>query len=166
MGYFKFLNKIFPASPDAILKKATDAEAALARMAHVNTIVNDLSDIAHYELDLDATSDLPINTNKGVIDIINFDTIAVPDPAFGSTVVINLVNDPILNVANRDNLYIQITPYYAPTTVDDDFIPYVLVTGATNGLNITIWNANPTTPGGVNNGKGAFYLYYEIKTLA
>ena len=46
MGYFKLLNKIFPASPDAILKKAPESEAALARMAHVNTIVNDLSDIA------------------------------------------------------------------------------------------------------------------------
>ena len=66
MGYFKLLNKIFPASPDAILKKATDAEAALARMAHVNTIVNDLSDIAKYDLDVDATYILPINTNKGL----------------------------------------------------------------------------------------------------
>jgi hypothetical protein len=164
MGYFKFLNKILPASPDAILKKATDAEAALARMAHVNTIVNDLSDIAHYELDVDATLELPINTNKGVIDIINFDTIAVPEEGFTTSVVINLINTPILNVANRDNLYIQITPYYAPN-VSDNFIPYVLVTGATDGLNITIWNANPATPA-ANNGEGAFYLYYEIKTLA
>lgn len=164
MGYFKFLNKIFPASPDAILKKATDAEAALARMAHVNTIVNDLSDIAHYELDLDATIDLPINTNKGVIDILNLDNTTVPDPGFDTNIVITLVNNPILNVANRDNLYIQITPYYAPA-VDDTFIPYVLVTGATDGLNITIWNANPA-PEGANQCQGAFYLYYEIKTLS
>lgn len=163
MGYFKLLNKIFPASPDAILKKATDAEAALARMAHVNTIVNDLSDIAHYELDVDVTFDLPVNTNKGIIDIINWDTV-VPVIDFGGSVTITLVNNPILNVANRDNLYLQITPYYAPTG-GDTFIPYVLVTGATNGLNITIWNANPAT-GGVNQGEGAFYLYYEIKTLA
>jgi len=166
MGYFKFLNKIFPASPDAILKKATDAEAALARMAHVNTIVNDLSDIAHYELDLDATIDLPINTNKGVIDILNLDLAPTLDPAFGTNIVITLVNNPILNVANRDNLYIQITPYYSVAPAgSDNFIPYVLVTGATNGLNITIWNANPDTAG-VNNGQGAFYLYYEIKTLS
>jgi hypothetical protein len=163
MGYFKFLNKILPASPDAILKKATDAEAALARMAHVNTIVNDLSDIAHYELDVDTTVDLPINTNKGVIDILNWDTV-VPTINFGTSQTITLVNNPILNVANRDNLYVQITPYYAPA-VDDAFIPYVLVTGATNGLNITVWNASPTTPG-ADQGEGAFYLYYEIKTLA
>ena len=65
MGYFKFLNKIFPASPDAILKKATDAEAALARMAHVNTIVNDLSDIAKYDLDLTMSMILPVNTKIG-----------------------------------------------------------------------------------------------------
>ena len=162
MGYFKLLNKIFPASPDAILKKATDAEAALARMAHVNTIVNDLSDIAHYELDLDATVDLPINTNKGIIDIINLVDRGVPGVGFDTSVVITLVNNPILNVANRDNLYIQITPYYAPVG-GDAFIPYTLVTGATNGLNITIYNANPVV--GVNDGTGAFYLYYEIKTL-
>jgi len=164
MGYFKLLNKIFPASPDAILKKATDAEAALARMAHVNTIVNDLSDIAHYELDLNGVLDLPINTNKGIIDLINLDISSLPDPGFDTNIVITLVNNPILNIANRDNLYIQITPYYAPAA-NDTFIPYVLVTGATNGLNITIWNANPA-PDGANQGEGAFYLYYEIKTLA
>ena len=164
MGYFKLLNKLFPASPDAILKKATDAEAAVARMAHVNPIINDLSDIAKYDLDLDTTSDLPINTNKGIIDIINLDVKGITLPSFDGSKVIILVNNPILNIANRDNLYIQITPYYAPDT-NDNFIPYVLVTGATNGLNITIWNASPDAAG-INQGKGSFYLYYEIKTLA
>jgi hypothetical protein len=103
MGYFKLINKLFPASPDQILKKATDAEAAVARMAHVNIIVNDLSDIAKYDLDLDATYILPINTNKGIIDIINFSTIAVPLPALGSAYQITLVNNPVLNIANKEN---------------------------------------------------------------
>lgn len=162
MGYFKLLNRIFPASPDAILKRATDAEAAVARMAHVNTIVNDLSDIAHYELDVDTTFELTVNTNKGIIDIINWD-VAVPTEDWGSSTTITLKNNPILNLANRDNIYLQITPYYAPAA-DDTFIPYVLATGFSDGLNITVWNANPAAAD-TNQGEGAFYLYYEIKYL-
>ena len=165
MGYFKLINKLFPASPDQILKKATDAEAAVARMAHVNIIVNDLSDIAKYDLDIDATYVLPINTNKGIIDIINFDLIAVPLPALGTEYQITLVNNPVLNIANKENLYIQLTPYYSAGILDL-FVPYVVATGITaNGLNITIYNANPAADLGAN-GTGDFYLYYEIKTLA
>lgn len=162
MGYFKLLNKIFPASPDQILKKATDAEAALARMAHVNTIVNDLSDIAHYELDASVTLTLSVNTNKGIIDITNWN-LAVPDSDWNNSTIITLVNNPILNIANRDLVYLQITPYYAPA-VDDTFIPYVLTTGFVDGLNLTVWNANPAAAG-VNQGEGSFYIYYEIKYI-
>jgi len=144
MGYFKLLNKIFPASPDAILKRSTDAEAALARMAHVNTIVNDLSDLAHYELDVDVTTTLAINTNKGIIDVINWDTV-VPDEGFQTHVLITLTNNPVLNIANKEN------------------ISYMLVSGAVDGLNIKIYNANPIV--GLNQGEGSFYFYYEIKTL-
>lgn len=162
MGYFKLLNKLFPASPDQILKKATDAEAAVARMAHVNTIVNDLSDIAHYELDASLTLTLSVNTNKGIIDITNWDSV-VPDADWGSTTTITLVNNPILNIANRDLVYLQITPYYSPA-VNDNFIPYVLTTGFLDGLNLTVWNANPAAAG-ANQGEGAFYIYYEIKYI-
>jgi hypothetical protein len=162
MGYFKLLNKIFPASPDQILKKATDAEAALARMAHVNTIVNDLSDIARYTLDAGTTLTLPINTNKGIIDIENWD-INVPDADWASATTIVLVNNPILNIANRDLVYLQVTPYY-DAVANDNFIPYVLATGLTDGLNLTVWNANPAAAL-VDNGKGSFYIYYEIKYL-
>lgn len=163
MGYFKLLNKLFPASPDAILRKATDAEAAVARMAHVNTIVNDLSDIAKYELDLDATNTLAINTNKGIIDIFNLGD-APPLEGFQDSVFITLTNAPVLNLANKENIYVQLTPYYG-AAVDDEFVPYVLVTGAVDGLNLKIYNASPLLPG-ANQGTGAFYLYYEIKTLA
>ena len=163
MGYFKLLNKIFPASPDAILKKATDAEAAIARMAHVNTIVNDLSDIAKYDLDASVSTVLNINNNKGIIDITNWDAV-VPAEDWGGTAVISLVNNPVLNIANRDNVYLQITPYYNPAA-NDNFIPYVLATGMLDALYLTVWNANPATAG-ANQGQGAFYLYYEIKTLA
>lgn len=163
MGYFKLLNKLFPASPDAILKKATDAEAAVARMAHVNTIVNDLSDIAKYELDASVTTVLNINTNKGIIDITNWDAV-VPDVDWGTSTVISLVNNPVLNIANRDNVYLQITPYYN-AAANDTFVPYVLATGMLDALYLTVWNANNEVAG-ANQGEGAFYLYYEIKTLA
>ena len=164
MGYFKFLNKIFPASPDAILKKAPESEAALARMAHVNCIVNDLSDIAKYDLDLTMSMILPVNTNKGIIDITGLYDIGTPDPAFDSNKIILLTNSPVLNLANKENLYIQLTPYYSPAS-GDLFVPYVITTGAIDGLNITIYNANPAPDTGTN-GQGAFYLYYEIKSIA
>lgn len=162
MGYFKLLNKLFPASPDAILKKATDAEAAVARMAHVNTIVNDLSDLAKYELDLDVTNTLAINTNKGIIDIFNLGD-APPLEGFQDSVLITLTNTPVLNLANKENIYVQLTPYYG-AAAGDEFVPYVLVTGAVDGLNLKIYNASPLL--GTNQGTGSFYLYYEIKTLA
>lgn len=166
MGYFKLLNKLFPASPDAILKRATDAEAALARMAHVNTIVNDLSDIAKYDLDLNTSFSLPINTNKGIIDIIGLYDVGTPDPAFDSNKTILLVNNPVLNLANKENLYIQLTPYYSPISGTDTFLPYIITVGAIDGLNIRIYNANPAPADVATNGTGSFYLYYEIKTLA
>jgi len=164
MASFKLLNKIFPTSPDFLLKKSKSSEASLAKLAHVNAVINDISDIAKYDLDIDATYILPINTNKGIIDIINFNAIAVPDPALGSAYQIVLTNNPILNLANKENLYIQLTPYYSAGFMDL-FIPYVIATGATvNGLNITIYNANPAPDLG-SNGTGDFYLYYEIKSL-
>lgn len=164
MGYFKLLNKLFPASPDAILKKATDAEAAVARMAHVNPIINDLSDIAKYELNLSETNAVFINTNKGIIDINNVTAGPIPDPSFDTNIVITLVNNPVLNIANRDNIYLQLTAYYNANG-DDEFVPYVLPSGYLNGLNVKVYNASPL-PAGVDQGTGAFYLYYEIKTLA
>ena len=164
MGYFKLLNKLFPASPDAILKKATDAEAAVARMAHVNPIINDLSDISFYTLELDQSTILAINSNKGIIELQNINSLPTPDPAFDTNVVITLVNNPVLNIANRDNIYLQLTPYYNANG-DDNFVPYVLPFGFLDGLNIKIYNASPALAG-VDQGTGAFYLYYEIKTLA
>jgi len=80
-----------------------------------------------------------------------------------STTTITLVNNPILNIANRDLVYLQITPYYSPA-VNDNFIPYVLTTGFLDGLNLTVWNANPAAAG-ANQGEGAFYIYYEIKYI-
>ena len=164
MGYFKLLNKLFPASPDAILKKATDAEAAVARMAHVNPIINDLSDIAKYDIVLGSSiSELSINSNKGIIDIQDLNGY-VPDLAFNTNIILILKNAPILNLANRENIYLQVTAYYNANG-DDNFVPYVLPSGYSDGLNIKIYNASPA-PAGVDQGTGAFYLYYEIKTLA
>lgn len=162
MAYFKLLNKIFPKSPDLYLKKSTDAEAALARMAHLNSIIDNLNDIGHYELNVQSTLTLAVNTSKGIIDITNFNKV-MSAPNFGGWVTITLTNSPILNVANRDNLYLQVTPYYSKLP-NDDFIPYLLPAGFLDGLNIKIYDAWPNAQAG-DHGEGAFYIYYEIKYI-
>jgi hypothetical protein len=78
-------------------------------------------------------------------------------------VLITLTNAPVLNIANKENIYVQLTPYYG-AAAGDEFVPYLLVSGATDGLNIKIYNASPLL--GVDQGTGSFYFYYEIKTLA
>lgn len=162
MGYFRLLKKLYPKSPDPILQKSKYAEAALARMAHVNSIIGDLNDIGHYELDADITLSLPVTTSKGIIDISNWDKVT-PVTAFGGWTAITLTNNPILNVANRDGLYLQVTPYYS-RSIDDDFIPYALPIGFLDGLNIAIYDACPSAAA-ANQGEGAFYIYYEIKYI-
>ena len=79
MGYFKFLNKIFPASPDAILKKAPESQAVSAKLAHINHVINDLSDVSFYTLELDQQVVFYINSNKGIIEILNLSG-ALPNP--------------------------------------------------------------------------------------
>ena len=40
------LNKIYPASPDSLIKSGKYSEAALARIAHVNNVIDQLTEIA------------------------------------------------------------------------------------------------------------------------
>lgn len=166
MSYIKIINKLFPMGPDQtsqLLKKFPDNEAQNARMAHVTAIVNDMCNIAHYELDASTSLVASINTNKGIIDISNMDTLGITH-SFGNFTVVTLQNTPYLNLNNRDNLYLQLTPYYAPFTGGDEVIPYLMPSGYLDGLNIKVYNANPNT--GVDDWKGALYIYYEIKYIA
>jgi hypothetical protein len=122
---------------------------------------------AHYELDFDQTSFLTVNTTKGIIDILGMGTGALytPAPAFSSTTAFYINNPDLdLTVGNRENIYMQYSVYYSRTT-SDNTIPYVISTGVlANGIEFSLYNANPATAG-VNNWDGALYVYYELYTL-
>jgi hypothetical protein len=88
-----------------------------------------------------------------------------PAPAFSSTTAFYINNPDLdLTVGNRENIYMQYSVYYSRTT-SDNTIPYVISTGVlANGIEFSLYNANPATAG-VNNWDGALYVYYELYTL-
>jgi hypothetical protein len=55
---------------------------------------------------------------------------------------------------------VQLTPYYKPFG-DDNFIPYIIASGALSGQETKIYNASPE-PAGTNQGGGLLYIYYEL----
>ena len=120
---------------------------------------------AFYNHDLAVSTVVEVNTLKGIIELDNIETFG-PNPAFDGALQI-YINNPGLNLteANKDNIYVQLTPYYKQT-VFDTAIPYLLANGAivTNGLGVQIYNANPAVAG-ANQWEGAFYIYYEIYTI-
>jgi hypothetical protein len=160
----KLTPKMYPASPDPVLKKSSQAEAAVARFAHVNALTYELNDIAFYELDIASSLIVNVTTSKGIIEILNMDTyLPDPAPAFGSYVNI-VIGNPEIVIAGRDKTYVQLTPYYSQI-INDNAIPYVMPVGALPaGLDVRIYNASPDTADPGQWG-GAFYLYYEIKVL-
>jgi hypothetical protein len=122
---------------------------------------------AFYTLDVDVPAPVvQVATLKGIIEIQNFAAV-VPAGDYSGFVQM-WINNPelLLTTANRDNIYVQITPYYSPSG-DDNVIPYVLPKGfvTPNGLGINIYNANPAGPG-ANEGEGSFYIYYELYTIS
>lgn len=154
-----------PASPNPRIRIDQDATPAVyGDLQYMyDYIQSDTGIIGKYDLDASTSSIVPVTTIKGIVDIVNMDGVLMvpPGPSFVAPFAIYLQN-PILNIANRDNLYMQITPYYAPFLGDDNVIPYVLPVGFTDGLQILIYNANPAVAG-TDNWKGALYIYYEIK---
>jgi hypothetical protein len=159
----KLVRPLAPASPDPIIAKHPIKEAALPRFAHLNELVGELNDIAHYDLDLTSTTVVNVTTTKGIIDITGMDSLSPdPDVAFGSPVFILIANPDV--TFNTDQTYLQLTPYYNPA-VFDNAIPYVLVSGMiANGVYTVIYNASPAAAG-ANQWEGLFYLYYEMKSL-
>jgi hypothetical protein len=119
------------------------------------------ADTGFYTIDIDAVSTLTVTTRKGVIEFTNLDLV-VPTPSFATSINFNLVYSELPTVPDPDATYIQTSLYYNPASNADKFIPYVLSTGfLTNSVNFQIYNASPTAAG-VDQGQGAFYLYYEI----
>ena len=160
----KLLQKLFPASPDPVIASHQIREAALPRFAHLNELVNDISDIAYYTVDASSTSVVSVTTSKGIIEILNFESVAtLPAPSFVSTSPLYIYNADIST--NADDNYVQITPYYIQA-LSDKAIPYILVTGAlANQVSLNIYNASPAVAG-ANQWEGTFYIFYEIKNIA
>lgn len=160
----KLLQKLFPASPDPVIASHQIREAALPRFAHLNELVNDISDIAYYTVDASSTSVVSVTTSKGIIEINNFESVAsLPTPSFAVSSPLYIYNADIST--NVDDNYVQITPYYKQA-LSDKAIPYILVTGAlANQVSLNIYNASPAVAG-ANQWEGTFYIFYEIKNIA
>lgn len=160
----KLLQKLFPASPDPVIASHQIREAALPRFAHLNELVNDISDIAYYTVDASSTSVVSVTTSKGIIEINNFESVAsLPTPSFAVSSPLYIYNADIST--NADDNYVQITPYYIQA-LGDKAIPYILVTGAlANQVSLNIYNASPAVAG-ANQWEGTFYIFYEIKNIA
>jgi len=135
-----------PGSPDRAIEQGfTQAESALARIAHVNRLSRDIMDIKHYELDLEGgtAGTLRIFSKKGIVDIINYDNVA-------QSFDISLQNSEINQ--DKDKFYVQFTVYSSGGA-----IPIIYgVGGATDIFNSKIYDID----GGGN--WGNLYFYYEI----
>jgi hypothetical protein len=118
----------------------------------------DVANTAFYTLDYSSGFVVDVTTPKGVIEITNFGP-SVPSPAFATAVPLIIQNADIV-FGNPDNIYLQLTLYYRPT-IDDNFIPYIIATGAILGQESAIFNANPAALD-TNAGEGLFYVYYEM----
>ncbi len=138
----------------------------LPKIFNWQTAHDRIAKTAYYSHSLTNGNVITVNTLKGIIEIDAIETVGGADPAFDGAVQI-YINNPSLNLteANKDNIYVQLTPYYKPAVLDTA-IPYVLSNGVLipNGLGVQIYNANPAVAG-ADQWEGAFYLYYEIYTI-
>jgi len=134
--------------------KATDYPVFAIKAGDV---LGNISETAFYEHDLTTGGIINVTTNKGVIELYNFDIYTVT-PGLGNAAVIN-INNTNMDYSNADKVYLQITPYYKRTG-DDNFIPYILPTGYVGGSDLSIYNLSPA-PAGPDQQTGLFYIYYE-----
>ena len=150
---------------DATFAKRDDRYKTYAMPLKDFSVAGDVANTGSYELDLGATNVVTVTTQKGIIDILGMGSVTTtPDPSYANPEVI-YINNPALDltVANRENIYIQYSVYYSPSG-DDTAIPYVLTTGVTTGLELSIFNASPVAAGS-DQWTGEFYLYYELYTI-
>lgn len=135
-----------PGSPDRAIEQGyTQAESALARIAHVNRLSRDIMDIKYYEVDLQTgtTAVVRISSKRGIVDVINYDATA-------DTFLISLQNAEI--IPDREKFYIQLTAY---TT--GDATPIIVGTGTVSDLfNLKIKDIDAAQDW------GNLYFYYEL----
>jgi hypothetical protein len=136
-----------PKSPDrAIQQGYSEAESALARIAHVNRLSRDINDIKFYELDLDGNDNglLRISSKKGIVDLVNYNNIA-------NEFYISLQNPEITQ--EREKFYVQLTAYTSGNAA-----PVIFGIGAIpDTFNIRIYDV-----AGTNGQWGDLYFYYDI----
>lgn len=136
-----------PGSPDRALEQSyTEAESALARIAHVNRLSRDINDIKYYSIDLvesGASGTIKILSKKGIVEILN---------AGGSSDLYISLKHPEITL-EKDKFYIQLSVYS-----NGPAIPVIFSTGFVdpNTLNITIHDVD----GGIT--WGDLYFYYDI----
>ena len=144
---------------DATFIKRGDKYQTYAMTIQDLSVAGDIANTEYYTVDLGVTSVVDVTTQKGVIEIVMNETITNPKPAFASSVGLSITNAN-MDFTDPDKIYTQFSVYYRPLGFET-FIPYVLSTGVTNGINFEIYNANPAVAG-VDQFTGRFYLYYEI----
>lgn len=135
-----------PGSPDRAIEQGfTQAESAMARIAHVNRLSRDIMDIKYYEADLAGgnSATIKISSKKGIVDVINYDPIA-------QSFSIALENPEI--TPDREKFYIQLTAYTTGMAV-----PVIFGTGAApNVFNIRIVDTVAA------DFWGDLYFYFEL----
>lgn len=137
---------INPKSPDRALQQAySEAEAAPARLAHVNRLSRDIMDIKYYEADLNGgnAATIRISSKKGIVDVVNYNSAS-------SEFSITLENPEI--TPDREKFYIQLTAY---TT--GDAVPVIFGIGAAQDIfNTRIVDVTAAQDW------GDLYFYYEL----
>ena len=135
-----------PASPDKALQQAySQAEGAMARIAHVNRLSRDINDIKYYEADLElgTFATVRIFSKKGIVDVINYDGTA-------TEFFISLQNVEI--TPDREKFYVQLTAYTTGAAT-----PVIVGTGFIGDVfNLKIKDIDAASDW------GDLYFYYEI----
>jgi hypothetical protein len=136
-----------PKSPDRAIQQAySEAEGALARIAHVNRLSRDIMDIKYYEADLNGGNGatIRISSKRGIVDVVNYDT-------GEQELFITLQNPEITQ--DREKFYIQLTAYTTGGAV-----PVIFGTGvAPDTFNIRMVDVSGNPPDFAD-----VYFYYEI----
>ena len=138
---------INPKSPDKALQQAySEAESALARIAHVNRLSRDIMDIKYYELDLQGGTfnTLRISSKKGIVEVVNYDDTS-------DTLIINLNNPEI--TLEKDDFYMQLSVY-----ANGGGMPVICSTGFVDPNAISLKIKDLDGPGTFGN----LYFYYEL----
>lgn len=134
-----------PGSPDRAIEQGyTQAESALARIAHVNRLSRDIMDIKYYNIDVNIDNTLRIFSKKGIVEV------TAPDPV-GTSFNVYLRNPEI--EADHDKFYIQLSVYSSNSAVT----PIIIARGISTDLfQLEIKNLDAAADWGL------LYFYFEL----